>query len=64
MLKHKIQPTIKSLVMYVRGTSWTQEESTTLLSMIDQIKKEIKLGTKPQTTKTFIEKLKSSLNFR
>lgn len=63
MLKHKIQPTIKSLVTYVRGTSWTQEESKTLLKMIDEIKNEIELGTKPKTTKTFVEKVKSALKF-
>lgn len=64
MLKHKIQPTMRTLVTYVRGTSWTQEESLTLLRMIDEIKTEIERGTKPKPVKTFAEKVKSALKFR
>ena len=64
MLKHKIQPTITSLVKNVRGTTWTKEEYEKLEKMLDQIKYELALGVQPRTTKTFTEKLKSALSFR
>lgn len=64
MLKHKIQPTLKSLVRDVRGTTWTQEESKELVEMLTQIMGSIQSGTKPTKTQAFAQKIKSALGIR
>lgn len=64
MLKVKIKPTLKTLVVHTRGTSWTTEDATEILGLLEKIKESITTGTEPKRSRSFIEKIKSTLSFR